>query len=142
MEYLEFICELELLSKHFMNRGNIYEILVYSPNEEKYISGLKSIDEDTIIHCKIEKENPYDDEAILIYTLDSDKNIIKIGYIQKKIFVGKDENDLNIYDYLFFNDNVLFLEEVREKINDNFFTLKYENIDGLSCKYCYLTPRK
>ena len=58
---------------------------LYLPNKKitKYIRNIQSAKGKASIYFKDEKDNPYDSEAIAIFTKDKQKNEIFLGYIKK-----------------------------------------------------------
>lgn len=68
------------------------------------------------IYYKDEPNNIYDSEAVAIYTKLEGKEY-KIGYIQKKIFLFKDSNDENVYDYIFTDKDKMKMKALKANIN-------------------------
>ncbi len=74
---------------------------IFTPKEMKinYITNIKRKNSKTGIYYKDEPENQYDNEAIAIYTKNAKDKEIKLGYVQKKIYLRREKGQ-NVYDYI------------------------------------------
>jgi len=69
---------------------------IFTPDEIKS-DYIQSKDNKEEIYWKDEPKNRYDNKAVAIYSKEANGNEIKLGYIQKRIYLYKDESFKNVY---------------------------------------------
>jgi len=75
---------------------------IFTPDNIKtrYIINIQSKNGKAGLYWKDEPENPFDSEAVAIYTKKANGEEVKLGYIQKKIFLSKDADENNVYEHI------------------------------------------
>ncbi len=139
-----------------MEKYSIVELYLPSKKITRYIKNIQSIKGKASIYYKDEKDNPYDSEAIAIFTKDKQKNEIFLGYIKKNNVekeytfeanelyhqatmgeiaweVARDDENWNQYTIvktpIWTSED---LEKIKDLINQNFYNYRfsYEENNG------------